>query len=225
VRTLVVGDIHGCYAELQALLTVAGYTDADRLISVGDVVNRGPDSLASFAFIAGDDRHRAVRGNHEHKHIQARLGDFAPTLSMLMTRWQMGGEYNRAVDWMQALPIYIDLPEAIIVHGYYEPGYTLYQQAGNILVGTDGAGRHLRVNYDRPWWELYDGAKPIIVGHKDMSGKQKPFNYRDRVYGLDTGCVYGGSLTGLWLPDFEFVSVPADRPYWQDMQSDLLPPS
>jgi hypothetical protein len=60
----------------------------------------------------------------------------------------------------------------------------------------------LRQRYDRPWYELYDAGKPVIVGHYIYSGTDQPFNYRDKVYGLDTDCVTGKALTGILLPSF-----------------------
>jgi hypothetical protein len=45
------------------------------------------------------------------------------------------------------------------------------------------------------------------AGHRDYSGTKQPLIYRDRVYGLDTRCCYGGWLTGLLLPDFKLISV------------------
>ena len=61
--------------------------------------------------------------------------------------------------------------------------------------------------------------KPLIVGHRDYSETMEVFNYQDRVFGIDTRCVYGGSLTGLLLPDFKFISVPARRNHWKKMKS------
>lgn len=222
-RRFVIGDIHGCYAELMVLLEKAGVGDDDEIISLGDIINRGPSSDATMRFFLERENARVVRGNHEHKFIQAVQGGRWPTLAMLYTRWQLGELYSAAIAAMQQMPIYIDLPEALLVHAYYEPDTDLEDQQPRVLLGTDGATSYLEATYERPWWRLYDGAKPIIVGHKDISGMQEPFVYRDRVYGLDTGCVYGGQLTGMWLPDFEIVSVLAENAHWQHIQSRFLP--
>ncbi|TVR22939.1 MAG: serine/threonine protein phosphatase [Anaerolineaceae bacterium] len=224
-RTLVIGDIHGCYKEMMKLLDKAGVNDDDQIISLGDMVNRGPDSARVLDFFRYNSQYRvrAVLGNHEHKHIRARHQNYQPTVSMMMTRWQFGADYDDAVAYMDSLPDCIRLPEAILAHAYFEPGIPLTQQKHRVLVGTMGASSYLKNRYRRPWWELYDGGVPIIVGHKDMSGKGRPFHYRDRVFGLDSGCVYGGKLSAIWLPEFRFVTVKARQPHWRRLQQKLQP--
>ncbi len=216
MRTLVIGDIHGCYAELQALLDKSGIGDDDAIVSIGDMVNRGPhnDKTLNFFRRARSPHVRAILGNHERKHIRAYHGDRRPRLSTLLTRWQLGDEYPHAITYMQSLPVYLDLPDALLIHAYWEPGRSLKKQEDRILVGTSGAEEYLNRAYDRAWYELYTAGKPLIVGHRDWSGVMKPFIYKDRVWGIDTRCVYGGSLTGLLLPDFKLVSVPARRDHF-----------
>src|SRR5262249_29448313 len=67
---------------------------------------------------------------------------------------------------------------------------------------------------------LYDGPKPIIVGHRDYLHTGQPLIHRDRVFGIDTGCCRGGRLTGLLLPGFELLSVPARQNYWSETQEE-----
>jgi hypothetical protein len=100
------------------------------------------------------------------------------------------------------------------VHGYFEPEIPVEQQIPSVLCGTMGGDKHLHTHYRQPWYELYDGEKPIIVGHKNYSGATQPFVYQERVFGLDTDCVTGKALTGLLLPAFRFVSVPSRGNHW-----------
>lgn len=72
--------------------------------------------------------------------------------------------------------------------------------------------------YDKLWYKYYAGDKPVIVGHRDDSDEQVPMIYKELVYGIDTRCVYGGSLTGILLPDFEIISVPAWRDHWSKIK-------
>ena len=66
-------------------------------------------------------------------------------------------------------------------------------------------------NLDNPfWWECYTGDKLVIYGHDAVRGLQ---DHRPRTLGLDTGCVYGGVLTGYLLEDDRIVSVPAMSRY------------
>jgi hypothetical protein len=81
-----------------------------------------------------------------------------------------------------------------------------------------GGDKILRERYDRPWYELYDGDKPVIVGHNNYNGTEQPFVYNDMVFGLDTDCVHGKPLTGLLLPAFRFVSVPSRGNLWAQVR-------
>ena len=110
----------------------------------------------------------------------------------------------------------MELPEAVLVHGYLEPGIPLAEQRDTVVCGTMGGDHYLRSQYEQPWYALYDGKKPVIVGHHDHLHNGQPFIFQDRVFCLDTSCVHGGALTGLLLPDFKIVSVPSLRDYWRE---------
>ncbi len=216
MRTLVIGDIHGCYTELLELLDKAALSEDDHIIAIGDLVNRGPQNKEVLDFFRDPEKpnRQSIMGNHEHKHLRAVRGEIMPILSTLVTRWQVGDDYSAVLNYMESMPLYLDLPDALLVHGYYESGVSVEQQQDRVLLGTMGARGFLEDRFDDIWYKQYDGNKPLICGHKDWSGEQKPFNYKDRVFGLDTGCVYGGQLTGLILPDFEFVTTPAREAHW-----------
>ncbi len=115
-------------------------------------------------------------------------------------------------------PTYIDLPDALLVHGFYEPGVALEDQRETVIVGTLSGEEYLRKRWSWPWYERYDGSKPLIMGHRDYTDKMQVLNYKDRVWGIDTRCVYGGSLTGVMLPGFDIISVPSRGDHWADLQ-------
>ncbi len=219
MQSLVVGDIHGCYAELQALLEAAGPSDGDTVISVGDCVDRGPATPQVLGFFRDTLHAQLIMGNHERKHVRGSRGEVRLARSQQISKIQFGEAYPDALTFMSSLPLYVDLPEALIVHGYFEPGLSLAEQSPSVLCGTMGGEKHLQTLYDRPWYELYEGAKPIVVGHKNYTGTDQPFVFRDSVFGLDTDCVTGKALTGLLLPSFRFVSVPSRVNYWSQVQS------
>jgi hypothetical protein len=223
MQRLIVGDIHGCWNELQELLDKAGWSDGDEIIALGDFVDRGPDSPRVLDFFRTRPNARAIQGNHERKHVRAARGEVKAALSQRITRQQLGDAYPGALAFFAALPLYLEFPEANIVHGYWEPGLPITEQRETVLAGTMGGEKHLRENYDRPWYELYDGDKPIIVGHHDYARNREPFVYRDRVFGIDTSCCHGGALTGIVLPDFRFVSVPSRADYWREMRNAFKP--
>jgi hypothetical protein len=215
MQTLVIGDIHGCYAELQALLDKAGLVEGDEIISLGDCVDRGPETPEVLWFFIDYPNARLIMGNHERKHVRASRHEVKLARSQQISKIQFGDTYQDALVVMSVLPLFIELPEAILVHGYFEPGIPLQDQNPMVVCGTLGGDKILRECYDRPWYELYDGAKPIIVGHENYADADQPFVYRDSVFGLDTSCVTGKSLTGLLLPAFRFVSVPSRGDLWK----------
>ena len=73
-RTIIVGDIHGCLAELRELLGTLGFSDEDRLIAVGDLVGKGPDGAGVVRFFR-EGGHQSVLGNHDAKLLAARRGE------------------------------------------------------------------------------------------------------------------------------------------------------
>ena len=162
----------------------------------------------------------SLMGNHERKHVHSQRGRVRPALSQLITRRQIGEPgYDAACRMMDGFPRYIELPEAILVHGFYEPGIPLTEQRETVIVGTLSGEHRVQQQDHRPWYQRYDGDKPLIVGHHDYLRTGQPLICKDRVYGIDTGCCHGGRLTGLLLPGFRMVSVPSRRDYWTELQS------
>lgn len=97
-RDYVVGDIHGCFHLLDALLEYLSFDDArDRLFSVGDLVDRGPDSPRALTFLDAPWFH-AIRGNHEQMLLDAvHEGGQAEML------WRMnGGDWFAGLDEARA---------------------------------------------------------------------------------------------------------------------------
>ena len=218
MQTLVVGDIHGCFDEFQALLDKAGLTEDDSIVSIGDCVDRGPDTPAVLRFFQEKPNALLIMGNHERKHVRADRHEVKLARSQKISRIQFGETYPDALAFMSGLPLFLDLPDALVVHGYFEPGLPLSQQRATVLCGTMGGDKYLRAQYDRPWYELYDGEKPLLVGHHNYSNTDQPFIYQDRVFGLDTDCVTGKALTGLLLPSFKFLSISSRANYWAQIQ-------
>ncbi len=218
MNTLVIGDIHGCSVELQALLDKAGLSSGDQIVAVGDIVDRGPETPEVLGFFQNTPNTRVLMGNHERKHVRASRGEIQLAVSQRISQVQLTEAYPAAVDWMSSLPLFLDLTEAVIVHGYLEPGIPLLEQKPSMVCGTMGAERILCEHYDRPWYELYDGTRPVIVGHMNYTDSDQPFIYHDKVFGLDTSCVMGKALTGLLLPSFQTLSVPSRGNLWEHVR-------
>ncbi|WP_242048782.1 MULTISPECIES: metallophosphoesterase [Nostocales] len=78
MRTIVVGDIHGCYTELLQLLAKAEITKEDCLVSLGDIVDRGADSVKVYDFLKNRPNTIVLMGNHERKHLRQTLSYSQP---------------------------------------------------------------------------------------------------------------------------------------------------
>lgn len=213
-RQFIIGDIHGCYDELQELLDRASIAGDDEIIAVGDIVDRGPDSPRVLEYFRTHAAARALLGNHERKHVRSFQGLTPAALSQTLSRRQWGEAYPAAVAVMASFAPSLELDAAVVVHAFWEPGLSLADQSERVIVGTLQGEAYLNKTYNRPWYELYDGAKPLIVGHRDYLRTGQPFIYRDSVFCLDTGCYHGGALTGVVVPDFRIVSVPSRADYW-----------
>src|SRR2546428_12891335 len=103
-RTIVVGDVHGCAWELEALLDRIGFTTGDSLVFVGDLVARGPNSLGVLD-IARRSGATIVRGNHEQKLLDWR--DHDATLGRMHEEL---AQSMRDVDWtlLETSPLWCD---------------------------------------------------------------------------------------------------------------------
>jgi hypothetical protein len=206
VRTVIVGDVHGCAAELDLLLDKVAFATGDRLVFVGDLIARGPDSLAVLD-VARTTGAIVVRGNHEQKlldWLDARerwlRGEAASKPPIGKMHRELGREL-RPVDWtiLQTSPTSADLPEhgLRVVHAGVDPLVPWHQQRPETLmrirtVVTPGERRGRRHVL---WGTRYAGPPQIVFGHHAAPGLQ----LHPWATGLDTGCVYGGRLTALVL--------------------------
>lgn len=218
MKTLIVGDVHGCYVEFMDLLGVAGLSKGDKVIFLGDVFDRGPENKKLLNLLDANRTYwTSLLGNHERKHLR-HLREGAPLSSSqrLMKREFSEEEYNYALWIMTSFPASIELENAILAHGFFEPGIPLAEQQERVLVGTFSAERYLKSRYSKPFYELYTGDKPLIVGHLDYLETGEPLIWKDKVFCLDTGCCFGQRLTGLLLPEFKLISVKSKKNYWAE---------
>jgi serine/threonine protein phosphatase 1 len=169
MKALVIGDIHGCYTEMQRLMDKSELASDEKIIALGDVVDRGPETPDVLKFFRTELRASSLMGFHERKHVRSLRGELQPAISQRISSQQLGENYPEAVAWMEILPLYLELPEAILVHGYLDPGIPLEAQSEQVLCGRMGGDHHLRTNYDKPWYELWDGEKAVIVGEYGLS--------------------------------------------------------
>jgi serine/threonine protein phosphatase 1 len=210
MRTIVVGDIHGCYEELLQLLAKVQLTEADCLVALGDIVDRGKDSLQVYDFLRNRPNTIVLMGNHERRHLHQTL-----SYSQEIVKLQFGDRYGEFVEWIADLPYYYETEEAILVHAAIENGIPIEAQKEEILCGSIASIPYLERLYGAAYWSrFYKGTKPVIFGHHAVGAE--PLIREQKVYGIDTGAFCGGRLTALILPSFEVVQVQSRRNYWHD---------
>ncbi|MBP1650563.1 MAG: metallophosphoesterase [Bacteroidetes bacterium] len=141
-RTIVVGDIHGCYHELLTLLEKTGLRDEDLLISVGDLVDRGNTSKEVWQYFMDRPNTITLMGNHERKHLQG-IHNYAQEIVKI----QMGEQYPHFLAWAMTLPYYFETDDAIIVHAAMEHDLPLHVQRQDVLSGTTAGERYLEKKY------------------------------------------------------------------------------
>ena len=240
----IIGDVHGCYDELIELLMRLGYQEdggvyrhaaGRRVVFLGDLVNRGPNSVGVVQLVGRMVEANTalnVRGNHCH-YV---LGYF---------RHYAGPEYNRRRGWVEALeptaraefgellekvvgssPPYLILDEGRLVACHAgierdmigqltEPifNFCLYGELTNKL-NEQGFPKR------RDWAATYNGAAFIAYGHTPTMTEQPEIRFN--TVNLDQGCCFGGYLSALRYPEMETVSVKAVQNYSQVIIGKLL---
>jgi serine/threonine protein phosphatase 1 len=201
----VIGDVHGCRRELEDLLDRLSPGDDELLVFVGDLIRKGPDSRGVVRLVR--DRHNAmsVTGNNEPKLFRGE--ESLPRLS----------DADRA--YLRSLPLALSWEDHLVVHAGVDPDRSVDAQRPTELLNV----RNPLANgdYEGPfWWEYYDGPPRIFFGHTPLDS---PICRRYAV-GLDTSCVYGGSLTAYDVGRDQFVSVPARETYQQRSDDEVVSP-
>jgi serine/threonine protein phosphatase 1 len=194
-RDLLIGDIHGFFTKaLQALLEVGFNPAVDRVISVGDLVDRGPEPHMALEWLAQPWFH-AVRGNHE----QACLEDIpAYNRAMLGGGWFIGltdAERLPYTDAFRELPyaIEIETDEGLVGVVHADPMASDWARVREILTSPDPEEGFLqglmwsRTRIERMDWDMVEGVRAVVVGHTPV----EHWTSLGNVYYIDTGA---------WLP-------------------------
>ena len=233
-----IGDVHGCDAELVKLLEQLGYSVADwlsnggrvqhpdgrRVVFLGDLVDRGPGSdrvleVAMHMVESGDAL--CIMGNHENKLVRALNGrnvtvshGLAESLVQLEARGPAFTEAART--FMDGLVSHYVLDEGRLVVAHAGlPEHYHGRASGRVrsfaLYGdTTGETDDVGLPVRYPWAEDYRGSAAVVYGHTPVPGAE----WNNNTICLDTGCVFGGELTALRWPEKELVSVVAEREYY-----------
>ena len=215
-RVIAIGDIHGCHEELTRLLARLQVTSDDRLILLGDLINRGPDSTKVLDIVRQYDC-VPLLGNHELRLLEhyrsngttkLKETDAITIASLRPTDWEfletfVTTHYEPEID-------------TVFVHGGFEPGTPWAKQSAEVVTRiqvVDQAGRgHKRTDCPEGvlWADLWNGPPFVVYGHIP-----RPDIYKLKwSVGIDTACVMGGHLTAYVLPEKRFVQVKAQQRYF-----------
>ncbi|WP_240140168.1 polynucleotide kinase-phosphatase [Streptomyces sp. MUM 178J] len=229
----VIGDVHGCSGELEALLAKLGYADGVHpdgrtAVFVGDLVDRGPDSpgvLRRVMSMVSSGNALCVPGNHENKlgrwlggrRVQHTHG-LAETVEQLeredasfreQVREFIGSLVSHYVlDEGRLVVCHAGLPEKY--HGRTSGRVRSHALYGDTTGETDEFG--LPVRY--PWAEEYRGRAAVVYGHTPVPRA----SWLNNTICLDTGAVFGGRLTALRWPERELVDVPAEKVWYEPVR-------
>ena len=239
----IIGDIHGCRAELENLLVDLGYgltrDDNGRAVGashpegrtavfVGDLVDRGPDSPGVIRLVMGMvDAGTAlcVAGNHEVKLVRALEGRKVRVAHGLAESLkQFADEPPEFTDaarrFMDGLISHyrLDGGRLVVAHAGLREDYH-GRASGKVrsfaLYGdTTGETDEMGLPVRYPWADEYRGEAMVVYGHTVVPSPE----WVNNTICLDTGCVFGGELTALRYPEREIVSVPAEKTWYEPVR-------
>ena len=131
------------------------------------------------------------------------------TKEQKVTSNQLESDRERYSAYLRSLPFTINLGSHLVVHAGVRPGVPLRRQMVTDLTEIRTMGANPSSRRGLPWYKVYRGRRIVVFGH----WPSKAPRLAPRAIGLDTGCVYGGRLTGYIIESNQFVSVPARRAY------------
>jgi serine/threonine protein phosphatase 1 len=214
-RLIVIGDVHGCIRELELLIDTLKPEKGDRIIFLGDLINRGPDSKSVLNLARSLNGH-SILGNHEYRLLkyyhtqnsrQLRPYEISTIESMDGDDWKY---LNSMVLWLEQ-----PMEERVFVHGGFIPGIPWHTQPAKVvtqiqMIDKNGILRKRSEPKGGKFWANLWKQNPFVVyGHTP----RKKIYRTPNSLGIDTGCVWGGHLTALILPDNEIVQIKAKKSY------------
>lgn len=197
-RTIAIGDIHGCDQALASLLAAIQPTPGDLIITLGDMVNRGPGSkqvLTRLLQLADECQYIPLRGNHDQMLLEALAGRHPYTwlgMGGIATLESYGLEPDLAgfpadhAEFLRSSRRFHESPTHLFVHASYAPRIPLRNQPDEFLLWQS-----LREIVPEP----HISGKTAIVGH--TSQKSGEILDLGHLICIDTCCYGGGRLTAL----------------------------
>lgn len=234
----IIGDVHGCFDELAALLQNLSYTVSEnhgalrvkppegrKALFLGDLVDRGPkiaDVLRLVMAMASEGTALCVPGNHDIKLVRKLRGrDVKITHGLADTLEQLEKEppsfRNEVAAFLDGLISHYVLDEGNLVVAHAGMKEEMQGRGSRAvrdfaLYGeTTGELDDLGLPVRVNWAAEYRGKAMVVYGHTPIPEPE----WLNRTINIDTGCVFGGRLTALRYPEKELVSVPAHRTYYE----------
>jgi serine/threonine protein phosphatase 1 len=210
-KIFVVGDIHGCFDKLCALMDKIPINfNRDQLIFIGDYIDRGSSSLEVVDYLVDLKKKLPdtifLKGNHEDMlenyldgsdRFTYLLNGGQRTLDAYLNRPNNPGEYPvppAHLKFFKSLHLYYQTDDYIFVHAGLRKKVPLESQKTVDLLWIR----------DEFIFSDFDFGKRVIFGHTPF---KEPLVQTNKI-GIDTGAVYGNRLTCLQLPEIKFFSEP-----------------
>ena len=235
----IIGDVHGCFDELIALLTKLGYEISNlpegetlikhpqnrKVIFVGDYVDRGPKVVEVLRLVMEMRKTGiaiCVPGNHDTKLARALRGkNVTKTHGLAESLAQLESESEEfkthIAEFIEGLISHyvLDNGKLVVAHAGMKKEFQ-GRASGRVrefaLYGeTTGETDEFGLPIRLNWAEEYRGTATVVYGHTPVAEPQ----WINRTINIDTGCVFGGHLTALRYPEKELVSVPAHNIYYE----------
>lgn len=234
MRTIYIGDVHGCLDQLDELLRQVEPGPRDRLVFLGDLMDKGPDPVGVVRRVR-ELGAPCVMGNHDEKHVRWRrheavrrdTGKPNPMRPMDPVSLAQNEALSDAdVEWMSSLPAVLRTETfTVAVHGGFEPRLPLAKQdLKKVLrcryVDAEGAMVPIMSDTHVPdgtvrWAQAFREPVHVFYGHHCLTLDEAQVDvYEDPIRwfraGIDGGCAYGGSLIAAvesYANMLEFVKV------------------
>ncbi|PIP93347.1 MAG: hypothetical protein COW00_20255 [Bdellovibrio sp. CG12_big_fil_rev_8_21_14_0_65_39_13] len=211
-RTIVIGDVHGCIEELEELLQKLQLKQDDKIIFVGDLINKGPHTKRVLEKAEALNA-IVLLGNHELgflKYLENKRSPRHTQFEEVIS--DLGADLPKWRAWMRGLPTFYETDDFLVVHAGVIPGVAVKDIPPSIITRVrtwDGEGLDMNNNKDPAWYDFYAADKLIVYGHWANQG----LFVRENTIGLDSGCVWGGALSAVILPERTIIQVKAKRAY------------
>ena len=184
---------------------------ASRVVLVGDLFTKGPDPAGVYRLVRAQG-FDTVLGNHDQRLLDALAGKRPKDDEAKRCIRALDAEDRRWHKWLAKQPLFEQARPFTVVHaGLHPSGSRKKTTRAMALSMRRWPKEHVSCS---PWHLVYQGERRIICGHDARRGLLRVERNGDPwIVGIDTGCVYGGKLTGYLVHTDRILQVDARRVY------------